>query len=244
MLTIRNTSVAVTVALALGAASAYADTVTLPLGNIHTGADILTYFDGGSDSVASDGTGPNLGISFSSNATAQKAGSSQATGNGKFENNPSGQSEVLYFSSSNTTAAYMNDAGGFSGVSFNYSYSNNSGATGFAYLYSGLNGTGTLLDTLTLTPAATTISCATRTDAYCTWSLASSAGANFGTAESILFAATPSASTTGSPTIARPSSSAPTRRIPRTTTPISSTSSTNDRCRTAQNCAAITCKAW
>jgi hypothetical protein len=200
----RCLSLAVAVSIGLGGAGAHANTVTLPLSGIHTGADIGTYFDGGSDSVPTDGTGPNLGIAFSSNATAQKAGDSQASGDGKFENNPSGQGEILYFSSSNTTAAYMNDAAGFTGLSFNYSYSNNSGAAGEAYLYSGLNGTGTLLETLSLSPAATSVGCAARTDAYCTWSSASTGTAAFGTAESVVFAAaglTAAPSATGSPTI-------------------------------------------
>lgn len=183
-------SLAAVVGLGLGSVPALADTVTLPLGGIHTGADIESYFEGGSDSVASDGSGTNLGIDFSANATAQKAGSNAATGAGKFEYNPSGQSEILYFSSSTTTAAYMNYAAGFTGLSFNYSYSANTGAAGEAYLYSGLNGTGTLLDTLSLAPAATTVACATRTDAYCTWSVASTGTAAFGTAESVVFAGT------------------------------------------------------
>jgi hypothetical protein len=201
---IRTVSLAVAMTLGLGAAQAGASTLELPLGNIHTGADILNYFNGGNDSVPNDGTGPNLGITFSSNATAQKAGSSQSTGDGKFENNPSGQSEILYFSSSSSTAAYMNYAAGFSGLTFNYSYSNNSGAAGDAYLFSGTNGTGTLLDTISLAPAAQAVACTTHSDAYCTWQVASTGSTNFGVAESVVFAGaglTAAPTSTGSPTI-------------------------------------------
>src|ERR1700687_5808048 len=94
--TLRNASLVLV--LGLGAAYAQAATVTLPLRSEHTGAFIGNYFNGGTDSVPSDGTGPNLGITFSSNANVQKAGSNAATGAGKFENNPSGQSGILYFS--------------------------------------------------------------------------------------------------------------------------------------------------
>ncbi len=182
MLHFRIASIALTVGLAFGAAQAGAATVTLPLGNLHTGAAIGTYFSGGHDSVPNDGTGPNLGLVFSSNATAQSE-----AGAGKFENNPSGQKEVLYFSASNTTTAYMDDGGGFYGLSFNYSLSNNTGAPGFAYVYSGLNGTGTLLDTLTLAPATSNVqACGSRLDAYCTWQTIST-GTLSGKAESVVF---------------------------------------------------------
>src|ERR1700761_1583792 len=116
---------AAAVALCLGA-NAQAATITLPLGNLHTGANIDDYFNGGSDSVPNDGTGPNLGFTFSANATVQKAGTNAATGAGKFENNPSGQSEILYFAPTSGLTDTVNFAAGFSGVSFNYSIATNS----------------------------------------------------------------------------------------------------------------------
>ncbi len=185
---IRNVSLAL--GLALGAAHANADTVTLPLGSEHTGAFVENYFNGGSDSVPSDGTGPNLGIAFSSNADVQKAGSNAATGAGKFENNPSGQSEILYFSSANpATPNALNYAAGFTGLSFNYALSANSSQFngGVVNIWSGLDGTGTLLDSLTLNAASTTVACSTRLDAYCTWSTAST-GALANVAMSATFA--------------------------------------------------------
>jgi len=171
--------------LALSAAQAGADTGELPLTGLRSGAFIQNYFNGGTDSVPTDGIGPSLGFTFSANATAQSAA---AGGTGKVENNPvPSLGDVLYFASSASTPAFMNYAGGFNSLSFDYSYSNNAGATGFAYLYSGLNGTGTLLDTITLGPATSGISaCSSRLDAYCTWQ-AVSTGTFSGVAESVVF---------------------------------------------------------
>ena len=195
---IRKVTLAAGAILALAVSQAHASEITLPLGGLHTGADILNYFNGGSDSVANDGTGPNLGITFSSNASVQKGGTNAATGAGKFENNPSGQSEILYYSfATPATANAMNFAGGFTGVSFNYSLAGNSAAYDSTVdIWSGLNGTGTLLDTLSLTAAANTIGCTGHGDSYCTWSLATSAGTNFGTAESVTFGANSTAAFT------------------------------------------------
>jgi hypothetical protein len=193
-------SLTVSIAAVLGTVSTHAATITLPLGTIHTGDDILNYFDGGTDSTG-EGPGQNLGFGFSANATAQKAGTSAATGDGRFENNPSGQTEILAFSFSNATASYVNYAAGFSSLSFNYSYSNNNpgGTDVTAYLYSGMNGSGTLLEALTLTPAGTAVGCKTAGDSYCSWSAASTGAASFGTAESVLFATSPTATTTATP---------------------------------------------
>jgi hypothetical protein len=197
---IKLASLSVSIVAVLGTVSVQAATVTLPLGSIHTGDDILNYFNGGTDSTG-EGPGQNLGFGFSTNATAQKAGTSAATGDGRFENNPSGQTEILAFGFSNSTASYVNYDAGFTSLSFNYAYSNNNpgGTDVTAYLYSGTNGSGTLLDALTLTPAGTAVSCKTAGDSYCSWSAASTGAANFGTAESVLFATSPTATTTGTP---------------------------------------------
>jgi hypothetical protein len=179
-------SIAAAVSMGLGAAQAGASTVDLPLQGLRNGASILNYFNGGNDSVPTDGTGPTLGFTFSSNAVAESGGTG---GSGKFENNPSSYAQILYFGSSSSTSAYMNYAPGFNDLSFNVSYSNNTGATQYAYLYSGLNGSGTLLDTVTINPAATSVTCATRTNAYCTWQSLTT-GVFSGTAESVVFSGT------------------------------------------------------
>jgi hypothetical protein len=187
-------SVAAAVALASGWTAVQAQT-SLTLGAEHTGAYIENYFVGGSDSVPTDGTGPNLGFTFSANATVQKAGDSASTGDGRFENNPSGQSEILYFAADNsggtlnTGGSYLNFAGGFSSLSFNYALSANSSQfNGTADIWSGLNGTGTLLGAISLAATGAGNSCAVQTDAYCNWTGASAASLG-GVAESVTFGA-------------------------------------------------------
>jgi hypothetical protein len=182
---IKSGPLAAAIGLCLASASGHADTVTLPLGTagniVHTGDFIESYFSGGTDSTGESGS--NLGISFSNNVTAQKAGNNNSTGNGKFENNPSHASEVIFASSSYD----INDAGGFSGLAFNYAFSNNNLADSLtATLYSGLNGTGTALATFTMSSTGTPIACATGTNAYCTWSGFSTGGTNFGAADSVV----------------------------------------------------------
>jgi hypothetical protein len=186
---------AIAIATGVATSPAQAATVTLPLGTETSGAYIEGYFDGGTDSQGAIGTN-NLGLGFSNNATVQKAGT-KSTSDGRFEQNPSGQAEILYFSATNAsntggglaTGSYLNDAGGFSAVSFNYSATTTETVT----LWSGVNGTGTLLDTMTLgtnNPISST-GCTTHADVYCTWSSASAA--NLGTAESVSFGAISSA---------------------------------------------------
>jgi hypothetical protein len=196
---IKKASLAVALALGLGIAQAQASTVTLTLGSLRSGSNIDNYFVGGNDSVPSDGTGPNLGFTFSSNATAQKAGST-ASSDGRFENEPSGQGEVLFFSSSTTVPAALNFASGFSAISFDYSVEDNNAnnpainqiANTPAYqsdtvdVWSGVNGTGSLLGQILLTPVASPVACQTRGDLFCNWQQASISNLPV-TAESVTF---------------------------------------------------------
>jgi hypothetical protein len=102
---------------------------------------VLEYYNGGTGSLGS-GPGTNYGISFSNNAIAcsvQPGGSCNSGGL------PTG-GNLLFFLGGG--AATMNVAGGFNtGFSFFYSAVNN---PAFVNVYSGLNGTGTLLATLNL----------------------------------------------------------------------------------------------
>jgi hypothetical protein len=176
------------------AGAAHAEsTVTLTLGGLHTGDYIDNFYNGGFGSTTNTGTsltvgpGPNLGFTFSPNANVQAAGHSSSTGNGKFENNPSGQSEILYFAST-TGQSIMDFSAGFDSLSFNYSFSGNSTANNgeTVSIWSGLDGTGTLLDTLTLNAAGQTTACTAPLDAYCSWSAVT--GSGFTGAESAVFA--------------------------------------------------------
>lgn len=102
-----------------------------------------TYYAGGQGSQGSTG-GPNLGVSFSDNAiTGVLQGYAGANTNSA--NSPSGPN-ILYFASG--SAATMNVAGGFNGaLSFYYSAPFAGGAID---IWSGANGTGSLLATLAL----------------------------------------------------------------------------------------------
>jgi hypothetical protein len=177
--------------LVLAASQAHASTI-LTFGTEANQAQIENYFNGGTDSQGK--SGPNDGISFALNAESLKAGINGAggTGTGKFENVPSSAPGVLYFASVPTGTAtapgnVMNVAGGFDSLSFDYSLLNNtlSGSTGAVQLWSGLNGTGTELGTLSLAAAANTVACTNSKDGFCSWSATSAA--NFGVAESAVF---------------------------------------------------------
>jgi hypothetical protein len=128
--------------------------------------------------------GPSDGVVFSSNAVELRSGvngRAPAGGSGKFENNPGGvnsftdRAGVLFFSPSATTASYLNDAAGFTSLSFAFSYLNNNTNLGAltVEVFSGLNGTGTLLASLPLSPASNTTACTTTGNEFCTWQFTS-----------------------------------------------------------------------
>jgi hypothetical protein len=183
---------AAAIGLALGASQAMADTI-VTFGTETNQAFIDNYFNGGVDSQGRTGT--NFGVVFGSNAESLKAGFSGTggTGTGKFENLPSGAPGILLFAPAGTNnpspaapANTINIAGGFTSLSFNYSLLNNTAADGSVEdIWSGLNGTGTLLRVISLSAAATSVACTNSHDEFCTWSAASLAG--FGTGKSITF---------------------------------------------------------
>lgn len=175
--------------LGMAAAPARASTITLSFGSPErNGVDIGNYFNGGSDSYPGDGIGPSDGVVFSSNAESLL--NHAHSGTGKFENDPSGADGVLYFGYSSATAGYLNDAAGFSGLSLGVSLLNNAATGGSVQIYSGLNGTGTLLESLSLAPSASPSACTFTSpptpDEFCSWSTVASTPLA-GTAESILF---------------------------------------------------------
>jgi hypothetical protein len=151
-------------------------TETLDFGGQVNGTSINTFFDGGTDAYGTaGGTANNVGITFSTPAEFLNAGYNGTGlngGTGKFENVPSGSTGVLYMAAvPTTTAAVLDDAGGFTGISLNYSLLNNTASYGSTIsLYSGLDGAGSLVGTLTLGAAGTTVACTSTHDEFCTWS--------------------------------------------------------------------------
>jgi hypothetical protein len=117
-----------------------------------------------------------FGITFSSNALAVR--SSLHGGIGNFTGNPSGNT-ILGFQTG--SSVLMNVAGGFqNGLAFFYSAPNFSGTV---TIWSGLNGTGTLLATISLGVTGTT-GCANGS-LFCIWT---PVGLNFsGVAQSVKF---------------------------------------------------------
>jgi hypothetical protein len=108
---------------------------------------ILNFYNGGTSSIGTSGT--NFGISFPSNALLICLNSLSVdcsnTSKGGLGNPASQQGGLFFLSGSNT---FLNDPKGFTtGFSFTYSAI---GAPGSIQVFSGVNGTGTLLATLTL----------------------------------------------------------------------------------------------
>ncbi|MBK8594238.1 MAG: PEP-CTERM sorting domain-containing protein [Holophagales bacterium] len=100
------------------------------------------FYNGGTGGTGS-GPGPNLGITFSSNALGII--DADAGGTGNFGGEPS-PSTIMFFLTG--AAATMNVPAGFAeGFSFYYSAIN---STGVVTVYDGLNATGTVLATLAL----------------------------------------------------------------------------------------------
>lgn len=138
--------------LALTAMAASATVVDLTFEGINATypsgyAFVQNFYNGG---TSSDGTsGPNYGVSFPANAQAiclnTLTASCSNTSRGGL-GDPNSQLGALFFLSGSNT--YVNVPAGFTtGFSFNYTAINFSGAVN---VWSGLNGTGSLLATLNL----------------------------------------------------------------------------------------------
>ena len=143
-------------------------------------AQIREFYNGGSSNQGTSGT--NFGASFGSNALAiclntPGNGCSNTSRGGLGD--PNSQLGGLFFLEGDET--FLNFAAGFTtGFSFNYAAVNQGGDI---QVFDGLNGTGTLLATLTL--GTTPSSCAPGLGAFCPFV---AAGVGFaGTARSISF---------------------------------------------------------
>jgi hypothetical protein len=185
--TIKQISLVCGALIGAGLASSPSFAATITFGAETNGVQIENYFNGGTDSLGKSGT--NVGVSFSLNAESLRAGvtGTQGQGTGKFENLPSGAPGVLYFAAVPTnTTSIMDVAAGFSGISFSYSLLNNSASdASTVQLWSGLDGTGTMLGTLSLTASGKPVACTNLKDEFCSWSSASLG--NLGLAKSAVF---------------------------------------------------------
>ena len=135
-------------ALAISAAfvgQAAATTEVLTFEGLQNNESVNNFYNGGTGGNGS-GPGPNYGISFTSDSLALISNAAGGTGN--FSGNPSGVT-VLYFL--NGAGDTMDVAAGFD-TGFSFYYADQVGFTGSVAVYSGLDGTGTLLQTFTLPP--------------------------------------------------------------------------------------------
>lgn len=155
------------------------------------------------------GPGPNLGFTLSTTAAVLQAGTSSTQG--RFQNLPTdaapgdGNNQVLSFNTTynsanpapNTVLNVINFAAGFTGVTFDYSFGNQNQNLQTAEVWSGQNGTGTLLDTIqlvlgtlpstqALNSSTTTISPTSHQYVFTAWSQASDNSFS-GVAESVTF---------------------------------------------------------
>jgi hypothetical protein len=151
------------------------------------------------------GPGPNLGFTFSTNAAVLQSGTGSTYG--RFQNLPTdssgdGNNQVLNFNNTYPTPItnVINFATGFTGVTFNYSLGNNySTYDQTADVWSGLNGTGTILGTIQLgigtlqstqqlNSATTTITPSSSQYLFTAWSSASANNfSGSGVAQSVTF---------------------------------------------------------
>jgi hypothetical protein len=142
-------------------------------------AFVQDFYNGGTDSLGN--SGPNYGISFGANA--QAVVDFDSGGNGNFANEPSPNTALFFL----TGSARLNVAAGFT-TGFSFYYSSLTAAT--VTVYDGLNATGAVLGTLTITAQYNGNACAGDPNgAFCNWTIASLLFA--GTARSVDFGGTP-----------------------------------------------------
>ena len=165
---------------ALGtAASARADVVNLDLSGLQDREQIQSYFSGGAGGNGSSG-GANVGVTFTGGATAQTVPTNDGFANAPFSNNA-----VAYFNQfSGNGPTYLDDATGITG-GFSFWYSNDvAGGPVEIDLFSGLDGTGTLVTSIFLDTNNDSSLCVSPAS-FCSWD---TAGASFaGTVESVSF---------------------------------------------------------
>lgn len=152
-------------------------TIVLDFEGAGSGAQLLNFYNGGTDSAGNSGT--NYGIAFGSNALA--AIDSDDGGSGNFANEPSSKTTMFFLSGS----AILNYTAGFdTGFSFYYS----SATSASVKVYDGIDATGTLLADIPLTAQFNQGCTGDPTGGFCNWT---AVGASFaGIAKSIDFGGT------------------------------------------------------
>jgi hypothetical protein len=135
--------------LLLGApAYAAAAPIVLTFEGIGNTANILNFYNGGTDSQGN--SGPNVGVLFVNGALGVR--DADAGGTGNIAREPSGQTALFFL---DVSAAIMTVPAGFdTGFSFFYS-ANPAVGNGTVSVFDGLNGTGNVLATSVLSAAAT-----------------------------------------------------------------------------------------
>ncbi len=161
-------------ALAFAASYSYADPVVLTFEGIANNTAVGNFYNGGA--------GTNYGVSFSPDTLALIDQDKFAPGGGdagNFANEPSPDTIMFFLNSNNAILNYS--AGFVNGFSFFYS----SASLGSVTVWDGLNGTGRLLGTLSLSIQNTLNCVGDPTGEFCNWT---SLGVTFsGTARSVNF---------------------------------------------------------
>jgi len=161
--------------LVLACSFAKADTVTLTFEGLKDQEQILNFYNGGTGSFGSAGT--NHGINFGADALSLIGGGDGGSGN--FSNNPSGSTIAFFLSGAGDI---MNVSAGFdTGFSFYYT---STFSPGSVTVYDGLNGTGSILASLSLP----SLGACSGTYSFCNWA---PIGVTFsGVAKSVNFSGT------------------------------------------------------
>ena len=161
------TGAAVVSAMGISSAAYAADVLTFE--GLQDEEQIANFYDGGYGGSGS-GPGPNYGITFGADSLALI--STAAGGSGAFTNAPSGVTVAFFLSGAGDI---LDKSSGFSS-GFSFYYADQVGFTGNVTVWSGLDGTGTELASISLSPTP---------DPYNVWA---AAGVTFtGVAQSAVF---------------------------------------------------------
>lgn len=176
----RKSAAALSLVLAMCAGTAFASSVTLTFTGLQNLEPVDNYYNGGAGGNGTTG-GTNYGISFSSNSLALINGANGGSGNVSNEPAPATDTSLVFLSGSGDI---MDDVAGFTtGFSFYYSAPVYPGTVS---VYSGLDGTGSLLGTVSLN--TTPQGCDSSGTNYDCW--VNTGVAFAGTAESVNFSGT------------------------------------------------------